>query len=284
MEPSGLTIAYDNQNKKKLVVVSDNGGIAMMRLPYGSNPTSNDWTILNQPTNKSDKSDEYECACYFSSMGDKVLLGVEGYHNNGNGNYSAPTVVTYDLSSGFKNTTWTLTAPTAYTNNKGMEAMTNISGAPLPTSWALPSSTMPILTAVQAQAGKAYMYTLATTPPSTPVAVWHTIDIPQPVSGQTAKISEMYYDSPNKILYVLYDGGTSNDYLQALSWVATDGNSSTGAPAGITLSTLGLAQLPWVGCEGMVVDGLDVYFSVDNGNDTSHNGVYILTNFVSTLL
>lgn len=273
MEPSGLTIALDNTSAKKLFMVSDNGGLAMMRLPFGSNPTSNDWTTLQNPTNSTDKSDDYECVCYVPSMGDKVLIGVEGYRLV-DSVYSSPKVRTYDISSGFKTDTWTLALPTAGKTNSGMEAMTSLNGATFPSDWSF-GTDMPILTAVQAQAGKAYVYSLPTTPPTISVKVYKELTIPQPVSGSTtsALISEMFFDKSTSILYVLYDGGGSSDYLQALQWHVS-GTS-------LTLSAINVAKMPWIGCEGMVVDGNDLYFSTDNGQDTSKDGVYLLSGFIS---
>jgi hypothetical protein len=281
LEPSGLTLAPSASNGPVLVMVSDNGGLGKMTLPYNAlDPSRSSWTVT-APTHASDKSDDYECAACVGGNADWVLVGVEGYRTvSGSSTLSPPLLKRLSAKTmQFQNDLWSLAIPTASSeskSNSGMEALTDISNAPWPSGWSKPANSFLMLTAVQSKASTAYIYAVPVIPGvGQSVPVLRSIAIPQPDSAVSgALISELFFDSSSNILYVLYDGGSSSDYFQALQWTVSNNS--------ITLNRINVAKLPWTGCEGMVVKGADLFFCTDDGKDVnqSKNGVYVMPGFV----
>jgi hypothetical protein len=101
-----------------------------------------------------------------------------------------------------------------------------------------------------------------------------TIALPAGLSsnpGHDPLISELFFDAARGYLWVLYDGGAQADYLQALALDATTG----------ALTEAWSGALPWMGVEGMAVDGDDLYLAIDNNDDS--DGVYLLAGFVTAV-
>ena len=267
MEPSGLTIIRNAPDQDSLFMVSDNGGYGKRPLPYSSSDT---WTT-SSPTNLPDKSDDYECVT-FAGNTQLVLFGIEGYRDlNNNGQLTRPRVRQYNsATSSFGSFLWTLNAPASgAAANNGMEALCYLPNGNVPSSWAV-ASTLLVLMAVQTTANTAYVYALPTNLGATPtVSKSHSVSLPAIAEAPSTLISDLFFDAAESILYVLYDQGTAS-YLQAVRWTVS-GSS-------VLATSINVARMPWKGCEGVAVDGADLYFATDDGG--ANAGVYRVANFI----
>jgi hypothetical protein len=284
-EPSGLTIVPSGPDW--LFMVSDNGGLAKTALPYAS-PAS--W-ISSAPTNNPDHSDDYESVTCMGGNPTLVMIGVEGFRTPpGGGPLTMPSVRQYHAHGttspgAFEPNTWILELPTPPTQaNAGMEALTWVPSSAIPPIWGLSvDSTLPLFMAVQAVPDLINVYLMPTNfnESTQTLTCARQLAVQQPhwtAGGPAALISDLCYDDATGVLWILYDGGASADYLQACRLPT----SGTGAGS---LQLINEIQMPWLGCEGVTVNGNDLFFCTDdNKSSGSHDGVYVVPGFVSTFI
>ncbi len=301
-EPSGLTI-YSDGTDPWIFAVGDSGQVIKAKINHcrDGNPGDTSWhgpttisaSSINVTDNNSDlKPNDFESVTYANG---KIMLGVEGDRTSSkHPNPTCPKVLRFNQSDS-SNDVGTLTGSTWDLNgitpndktNAGMEAMTFVPSGSYPSSWASSNHYGGVfVVATQAETCTAYVYNLddgngGNDIASSPVNVSTdglslgalTISQPRASSGEskTPKISEFCFDASRGYLWVLYDGGSSKDYLQALAL-----DSTTGA-----LTEVWSSDLPWMGVEGMAIDGNDLYIAIDN-NDSS-DGIYLLSGFTNKI-
>jgi len=298
-EPSGLTL-YSDGDTRSIFVVSDNGILARADLPSTGAPDGKlDWQI-NPTPDVSDKAYDYESVTFAKG---NLMIGIEGDRDS-----SAPGIKRFDQADTSKNrqagdftgSAWTLDGiDFGGKSNSGMEGMTLVPWGSYPAVWTgnkSPHYQGLFFVAVQADAGQIYVYDLAqggdggngTAKADLGTACDNPLSVPtvtSAASGDTPLISDLFFDGAGGALYALYDGGTDadgkslgNDYLQKLtvSTLAT-------ATATTALTSEWDYQLPWLNCEGVAVDGDDLYVCVDDGRDPSNNGVFVLPGVLASL-
>lgn len=295
-EPSGLAI-YTDASGKWIFMVSDNGLVSRAALPSSSAPTGQLAWKTNPTPSTSDKLYDYECVA-FSTANGSLWVGVEGdstatqnplvqkfIPSDGNAQNPAGFFVSGD--------TWTLQGINFGGQTKnGMEALELIPSGYYPSTWGGNVNLGGIFfAAVQANHDKMYVYTLGTLNfgavgltnldgPSNPLTI---PAVASAGTGATPKVSDLCFTGGR--LYVLYDGGDdasgqtlTHDFLQRITISTSSSATTTNA-----LRSDGDYQLPWIGCEGLAIDGYDLYIAVDNGSDPSLNGVYVLPGVMKKL-
>ncbi len=306
-EPSGLTI-YTDGNTKWLFMVSDNGILAKAALPSSGTPTGTlDWQI-NPTPDDSDKAYDYESVSFANG---NVMIGVEGDRGDSN-NPTSPSIKRFNQDNTGKNnqagaftgSVWTLNGIDFNSKtNKGMEGMTFVPWGSYPSSWtgdASPHYGGIFFVSVQADYAQIYVYDLAQggdggdgTNKADLGATSNPLTVPTVGSapaGSQPLMSDLCFDAGSDALYVLYDGGKdshnnnlSNDYLQKLSISTSDTTPAAGTTAPAPLSKVWDYELPWLNCEGLAIDGDDLYVSVDDGDTPSNNGIFVLKGVLSKL-
>lgn len=301
-EPSGLT-TYSDSTDPWIFAVGDSGQVIKAKINHcrDGHPDQTSWhgptTISDSSINVSDnasdlKPNDFESVTFANG---RIMLGVEGDRTSDkHPNPTCPKVLRFgqdDTSNEvgtLTGSTWDLNGITPNDKtNAGMEAMTFIPSGSYPSAWA--SSTHyggVFVVATQAETCTAYVYNLAdgnggADIASSPVNVstnglsLGALEIPQPGASlqesKLPKISEFCFDASRGYLWVLYDGGSSKDYLQALSLDPTTGS----------LTEMWSSDLPWMGVEGMAIDGNDLYIAIDNNDST--DGVYLLSGFTTKI-
>jgi hypothetical protein len=313
LEPSGLTI-YEDGGHSWIFLVSDNGKLTKAKLDdsQGGNPGQTSWRTPLQEDDPGNHGNDYECVTFAKG---NLMIGVEGDRSEDGGGVTAPKILRFDQTKDGRNSStgaagtgvgqltgnsWQLDGclPEGSKENAGMEALTFVPNGSYPSDWASsPHYGGVFLVAVQAQKKKIFVYDLPGGSNAdgssrglqtvNPVASGTglsggTLTVPVPSSytdanlpadtGKTPLLSDLFFDAAGGVLYALYDGGSTYDYLQALSL-----DTSTG-----TLTELWCQRAPWYGCEGVAVDGDDLYIAIDNNNaDDQSDGVYQLPGFIS---
>lgn len=299
-EPSGLTIYSDGGNKW-LFMVSDNGIVAKAQLPASGSPTGTLSWQINPTPDPDDKAYDYESVTFANG---NLMIGVEGDRKDGSSKTS-PVVNRFDQdrttnsnpAGSFTGSTWTLNGiDFGSQTNSGMEGLTLVPFGSYPSNWT--GGTAPhyggiFFAAVQALAGRVYVYDLAqgggnstsVNPLDLGSSASNPLQVPNPstVSGSKPLISDLFFDASSSALYALYDGeGNSNvtaqDYLQKLT-ISTASN----ATAANALTQVWAYALPWLDCEGLAINGNDVYVAIDSGSHPGNDGIFVLPGLLSKL-
>lgn len=308
-EPSGLTL-YSDGTDPWIFVVGDSSKVMKAKINHcrDGKPSQTSWhgpdtlSASEIPVALNDdslKPNDLECVTFAKG---NIMLGVEGDRTSSTQTTpTTPYILRFDQTNDgngdinkvgkLTGSSWDLNGllPRDAGTNSGMEGLTFIPNGSFPSRWSSGGYYGGVfLASTQSTAGKASVYCLAQgggdeDTAASPVAVSSdglasgvlTIPAPRAFTGASQDpplISELFFDGSRGALWVLYDGGASADYLQALSL-----NASTGA-----LVELWSDSLPWQGVEGMAVDGDDLYLAIDNNDDS--DGIYLLSGFASRVL
>lgn len=319
LEPSGLTFVTDSDGTVWLFVASDNGYLTRGSLDTSSPPVVTWNTAHSFQPKKNKLGDYESVTSTGPNQMMVGIEGDAANDKNDPTEPSVPypIIARFDITytsdgndiGDFTGSQWTLSD---FTNpsgkaNKGMEGLTFVPNGSYPTSWLLNSPRNPnqepnyrphygglFFTATQASPATIFVYDLgAGSGDSHSVASFETLytmnsdgfplnldgsSVSNGPSGQL-QISDLFFDQTSRVLYVLYDGDSGNDYLQALVLGTSDG----------TFSQLWAVQTPFQGCEGLAVSGDDLYLAVDlSSHQTgvaplSQDGVYQFPGFISTM-
>jgi len=307
-EPSGLTLYTDSNNDPWIFVVGDSGKVIKAKINHSRDgkPGDTSWhgpdtfAASDIPVALNDdsvKPNDFECVTFANG---NVMIGVEGDRpydtatgkDDGSDDAKTPPhILRFDQEDDdngnikkvgtLTGSSWDLTdlLPSGAKKNAGMEGLTFIPNGYFPSTWSDGGHYGGIfLATTQSSGGTAQAYCLAQgsdrngkTQEDLASSAVATLTIPAP-STDGPLISELFFDTQRGCLWVLYDGGASSDYLQALTLDTTDG----------TLTQAWADNAPWLGVEGMAVDGDDLYLAIDNNDDT--DGVYVLSGFASKVM
>lgn len=309
-EPSGLTLYTDDEDTW-LFVVGDSGKVIKYDISAGRwhGPDTFDASEIPVALNDDSlKPTDFECVTFAHG---NIMIGVEGDRPYDDGSdddsddaRTPPHILRFDQDKDgggnrrkvgeLTGSSWNLTdlvAPGAK-KNAGMEGLTFLPNGSFPAAWSDGGHYGGIfLATTQASGGavRAYCLVQGSDPQgktrqdldTTAILVGDpdpeplVLTVPEP-SEDDPLISELFFDTKRGYLWVLYDGGSESDYLQALSLDPTDG----------TLTQVWADEVPWIGVEGMAIHGDDLYLAIDDNldEDVSDDGVYVLSGFVAAAL
>jgi hypothetical protein len=272
LEPSGLTIYWDDNNVGWFYLASDNGKIARRRLDR-----SDDWVIQSFYDAAHPSYSDFESICVAKG---KLMVGIEGGAKDGDPNHACikrlTPITDQDDSVGQFSTSFWVLSDVTLSKGSGMEAMTFVPDGHYPASWLPPSQHGQslyyggvFLVAFQSVPGQIYVYDL----PEGNNQTHHISFAHYFTSGlqPDRKLSDLYFDASSDTLYALYDDSANlTDILQEL----------TLDDAGATLQYQ--TNPPYYGCEAATVNGDRLYLGIDQNSAqwTNNGGSGALTNYV----
>lgn len=316
LEPSGLTFVTDSDGVVWLFVASDNGYLTKGSMNTDHTPPTISWSDAYSFQNSDNKLGDYESATVTGV--DAVMVGIEGdaFDKPNSPDVPYPIIARFDTSDtsdgneigDFTGSQWELRnfERGAVGGNAGMEALTLVPTDACPSSWLLDSplnqsgdsSYQPyyggfFFVAAQSECGVIFVYDLVkgsgqshSAIPFKNLPTMKATGFPKNGDGSSVsnnatcalQISDLFFEQTSQVLYVLYDGDTGNDYLQALT-LNNDG----------TFTQKWAVKTPYVGCEGLAVYGSDLYLAVDLSSSQTgvsplaHDGVYQLPGLIATM-
>lgn len=300
VEPSGLTILGGH-----LYTVSDAG--ALLTTPAAKSSGIHWVSQVVSPSADDAKSNDFESITHNSTY---LFVGVEGFAAESAARadateYTMPKIRQFVRSPfppangllGAFALEWQLEVDQAdQKQNSGMEGLTFVPDGSYPAAWLTGSHyyTGPTYTpaygglffiALQSRPGKLFVYDLPATP-SGPVAAIGVID----AGLLPLKVSDLCFDAASGRLFVLYDASAAADDSLQILIIAADATLGHDGTPSQGFDSLYADTIPYYGCEGVTVQGDDLYLAVDLGGGQADSaaplpdGVYLFPGLVPALL